>query len=97
MAARPFWCGVAEPVRQHVAAKRYLCAVEPAYLAHLSPASLQSLQLQGGPFSANECRAFEALSCFRAAVALRRYDDQAKVAGLIVPTLEDYRPLLESL
>ena len=34
---------VSEPVRLHVDAKRYLCSVEPAYLAELSPSSLQSL------------------------------------------------------
>ena len=46
-----FGPAVAEPVRLHVAAKRYLCAVEPAYLTGLSPASRQSLGLQGGPFA----------------------------------------------
>src|SRR6204780_5683297 len=36
------WFGpeVTEPVRLHVAANRYLCAVEPDYLAGLSPASV---------------------------------------------------------
>ena len=44
----------------HVAAKRYLCAVEPAYLEALSPASVLSLELQGGPFDEREVAAFEA-------------------------------------
>src|SRR5262249_26828453 len=38
---------VVEPVRLHVAAKRYLCAVDPAYRDLLSSASLLSLELQG--------------------------------------------------
>jgi Predicted HD phosphohydrolase len=38
-------------VRLHVAAKRYLCATEPGYLGELSAASIQSLELQGGPMS----------------------------------------------
>jgi phosphonate degradation associated HDIG domain protein len=88
---------VVEPVRLHVAAKRYLCAIDPAYLAGLSPASVQSLALQGGPFSPEEVREFERLEFWREAVALRRWDDGAKVAGLEVPGLEEYRPLLESL
>jgi predicted HD phosphohydrolase len=51
---------IAEPIRLHVAAKRYLCAVEPSYLDQLSEASLLSLRLQGGPFSAEEVAAFDA-------------------------------------
>lgn len=43
---------VSEPVHLHVAAKRYLCAVEPEYFALLSEPSVLSLQLQGGPMSA---------------------------------------------
>jgi [1-hydroxy-2-(trimethylamino)ethyl]phosphonate dioxygenase len=84
-------------VRLHVAAKRYLCAVEPAYLAGLSPASRHSLQLQGGPFTPQDAEAFEREPHWREAVALRRWDDGAKVAGLAVPPLESYRSLLESL
>ena len=40
---------VVEPVRLHVAAKRYLCAVEADYFDCLTPASVHSLELQGGP------------------------------------------------
>jgi phosphonate degradation associated HDIG domain protein len=85
---------VAEPVRYHVAAKRYLCRAEPEYLARLSPASLQSLALQGGPFSEEEAREFERLPRFREAVMLRRWDDEAKEAGMTVPALEQYRDML---
>ncbi|MHB8470943.1 MAG: HD domain-containing protein, partial [Gaiellaceae bacterium] len=49
---------IAEPIRLHVAAKRYLCATEPSYLAELSPASVLSLELQGGPYSAAELAEF---------------------------------------
>src|SRR5271169_2032775 len=38
---------VTEPIRLHVAAKRYLCAVDPAYLAGLSPTSRLSHSLKG--------------------------------------------------
>ena len=86
---------VVDPVRLHVAAKRYLCAVEPGYLQALSPASKLSLDLQGGPFSAQETNEFEREPWFRSAVAVRRWDDGAKVAGLVVPDLDHYRSTLE--
>jgi [1-hydroxy-2-(trimethylamino)ethyl]phosphonate dioxygenase len=92
-----FGPGVAEPVRLHVVAKRYLCAVDPEYGASLSPASVQSLALQGGPFTKEQAREFEQLPGYDDAVRLRRWDDAAKQQGLVVPALEEYRALLETL
>ena len=89
-----FGRAVAEPVRGHVAAKRYLCRVEPEYRAQLSPASVQSLALQGGPMTAEEALQFESMSWYREAIALRRWDDAAKLPNLRVPGLEHYRALL---
>jgi phosphonate degradation associated HDIG domain protein len=89
--------GVAEPVRLHVAAKRYLCAANPDYYGKLSPDSRESLALQGGPMSAEERAAFDRLEHRAAALALRLIDDEAKVAGLITPGLEAYRPLAARL
>jgi gamma-butyrobetaine dioxygenase len=88
---------VAEPVRLHVAAKRYLCAIEPEYRGALSAASIRTLDAQGGPFSQAEAGAFQALPHARDALRLRRWDDAAKVAGARTPDLEHYRPLLERL
>ena len=45
---------VTEPIRLHVAAKRYLATTERGYFDLLSPASIQSLHLQGGPMSVEE-------------------------------------------
>lgn len=95
--ARAFGPEVTEPVRLHVAAKRYLTAADAGYAAGLSPASVRSLALQGGPMSAAECRAFEAAPHFAAAVAVRRYDDRAKAVGAVTPPLAHFRPLLEGL
>jgi len=92
--ARYFVPAVVEPTRMHVAAKRYLCAVDPAYLGQLSPASILSLKLQGGPYTAEQARAFEALPFAAEAARLRRYDDAAKIAGGQTPNLEHYRPSL---
>jgi phosphonate degradation associated HDIG domain protein len=94
---RYFGPEVVDPVRLHVAAKRYLCAVEPEYRAGLSAASVRSLHLQGGPMSPEEISRFEQEPWFRSAVAVRRWDDLAKVPGLEVPSLEHYRPCLEAV
>ena len=92
-----FPSAVTEPIRLHVASKRYLCAVDPAYLSQLSPASLRSLELQGGPFSEAEAAELRALPYAADALRLRRYDDVAKVPGLPTPTLEHYRRVLASI
>jgi gamma-butyrobetaine dioxygenase len=88
---------VTAPIGLHVRAKRYLCTVEPVYLDGLSAGSVASLQRQGGPLSASEVSAFEATEGWEGAVALRRWDDQAKVPDLAVAPIESYRPLLDTL
>jgi phosphonate degradation associated HDIG domain protein len=94
--ARHFQPAVVEPTRLHVAAKRYLCAVDPTYFAALSPASVLSLKVQGGPLDEAGVKAYEALPFAQDAARLRRYDDQGKIPGLAVPDLEHYRTFLEA-
>jgi len=86
---------VTECVRHHVAAKRYLCATDPEYLAVLSPASIHSLQLQGGPYTAAEAAAYAATPFALDAVAVRRWDDTGKLPGQVVPGFEHFRPVLD--
>lgn len=88
---------VTRPIALHVAAKRYLCATDNSYLAQLSSASLQSLQLQGGPMNAGEIATFESDEFAGDAVRLRRWDDLAKIRGKKVPPLAHYRTVLESV
>jgi phosphonate degradation associated HDIG domain protein len=88
---------VLEPIRLHVAAKRYLCFAEPRYLAGLSAASVESLSLQGGVMTRAEAEAYLALPHAREAVTLRRADDAAKVKGLRVAGLETYRGMVMGL
>lgn len=95
--ARRFRPEVSEPVRLHVPAKRYLLATDPAYFAKLSPASVITLKLQGGPMAAPEVARFEAEPFHKEAVRVRQWDDQGKVAGLKTPDLRHYRPLIEEL
>jgi phosphonate degradation associated HDIG domain protein len=86
---------VSEPVRLHVAAKRYLAAAEPAYLNVLSDASKLSLKLQGGPMSADEQHCFASERFFKEAVDLRRWDDEGKIVGLETPGLAHFEPMIE--
>jgi [1-hydroxy-2-(trimethylamino)ethyl]phosphonate dioxygenase len=88
---------VAEPVRLHVAAKRYLCGANPDYYGKLSQDSKDSLALQGGPMTAEEMSAFDRLDHRSAALALRMIDDEAKVAGLVTPPLDAYRGIAARL
>jgi phosphonate degradation associated HDIG domain protein len=93
------WFGpdVTAPVALHVAAKRYLCAVEAGYLAGLSPSSMRSLELQGGPMSPAEVDAFEHLPHHVEATLVRRWDDRAKIGGLDLGVLAHHRSLLVGL
>ncbi len=94
--ASRFGPAVCEPVRLHVAAKRYLCAVETMYVSKLSGPSLHSLQLQGGPMTADEIAAFEANPFHAHAVRLRRWDETAKRTNFATPYLEHFAEHLDA-
>lgn len=86
-----FGKAVAEPVRLHVDAKRYLCFAEAGYWDSLSQGSKTSLQVQGGPFDAAEAKSFIERPHAADAVKLRRYDDLAKIVGKPTPDLAAFR------
>ncbi len=92
-----FGPAVTEPVRLHVAAKRYLVRANERYAQRLSPASVHSLRLQGGPMDDAEARAFSALPYAQDALQLRRWDEAAKVCGRSTPPLFHYLALLAEL
>ena len=92
-----FGNAVAGPVALHVDAKRFLCGTESSYGELLSPASVASLAVQGGPFDWEQAARFEASAYSTDAVALRWWDDAGKVAGRVVPTLASFEELLRSL
>ena len=87
---------VVEPVRMHVMAKRYLCATE-GYLEQLSPPSVVSLHLQGGPMTDKEAAEFRSHPHADAAIALRRWDDEAKIVGQATPDLEHFAQYLDQV
>jgi gamma-butyrobetaine dioxygenase len=86
--------GVTEPVRLHVAAKRYLCHASAGYVENLSPASRHSLALQGGVMSATEAEAFAHLAYANDAIAVRRWDEAAKDPHTETPAFEHFLPVL---
>jgi gamma-butyrobetaine dioxygenase len=93
------WFGpdVTEPVRLHVAAKRYLCATDHGYLAKLSQESVRTLALQGGPMSAAEAAQFETRPYSGDAVQVRRWDDEAKDPAAEPPDFGYFSRLLAGL
>jgi predicted HD phosphohydrolase len=86
---------VTDLVRSHVAAKRYLVATRPAYLARLSTASLGTLRHQGGPMTQAERAAFDADPLRDAKLRVRSWDEQAKVQGLEVPGIRSYASMID--
>jgi phosphonate degradation associated HDIG domain protein len=90
---------VSQPVLLHVLAKRYLVATKPEYFKSLSPDSIRSLQLQGGPMTASECEEFISKPYAQEALALRNWDDLGKDRHHETPPLdiaiEDLTSLVE--
>lgn len=95
--ANGFSTKIAELIRGHVQAKRYLTYKDPEYYAHLSYASKQTLRMQGGPMTAQEALAFEQDPLFKEKLQMRYWDEQAKKTDWIVADLESYQPLLLKL
>ena len=91
--------GVAEPVRLHVAAKRYLVATYPEYRERLSPDSVRSLALQGGPMGLEECVEFQAGRYALDAQQLRSWDEAGKRPGWFASdtqhALDELRALMD--
>ena len=93
--ARWFGDEVVEPVRLHVEAKRYSCAVDPSYAARLSEASQLSLKLQGGPMTADEVEEFQRLPIMRPPWLFVGWDDEAKDPAAVVDGIDAYLHFVE--
>jgi [1-hydroxy-2-(trimethylamino)ethyl]phosphonate dioxygenase len=91
-----FGDAVTMPIKLHVDAKRYLCATDPDYMKLLSPGSIRSLSLQGGPFAPAEADTFIKRPLADRAARLRRWDESAKKLGLPTPSLEHFRSYAEA-
>ena len=95
--ARFFPTMVTACVGCHVAAKRYLCATESDYFDRLSPASVHTLRLQGGPMSESETAKFANNPELEFLLQIRIWDEEAKVPGKKTCPFAYYAPLLEGL
>ena len=93
--AKRFGPAISEPVKLHVEAKRYLCAVDPNYVDQLSSASVYTLGKQGGSMSEKEVDTFSSLPYFDDACKLRQLEDNfGKRSGVEVPALDHFAALL---
>ncbi len=88
---------VADLIRAHVPAKRYLVATRSEYADLLSPDSVMTLAAQGGPMRPDEVAAFEEHPDYPAMVELRIADDGAKVPGAVVPGLDHWEPVVRAV
>jgi predicted HD phosphohydrolase len=85
-----------EPVKLHVQAKRYLCAVDDNYYETLSEPSKISLSFQGGIMNPEEVQQFEQNEFYKEAVALRKWDDLAKDPNFVSPTIDTFINAIEN-
>lgn len=88
---------VTDCCRYHVAAKRYLCATRPEYFGRLSEASVHSLNLQGGPMSAEEVATFETNPNLEAIIAVRYLDEAGKRPDMQTPDFWYFAPRVQRL
>lgn len=88
---------VIDCVRQHVAAKRYICATNPNYFGQLSAASIHSLRLQGGPMNAAEIAEFERNPNLKEIVRVRHLDDAGKIAEMVTPGFAHFAPMVQRI
>jgi len=82
---------IANLVRGHVIAKRYLTFKYPEYYNKLSEASKTTLQFQGGVMTSDEAAAFELNPDAELIIRLRYWDDMAKQINIPVNNVEDIK------
>lgn len=87
---------VTDCCRHHVAAKRYLCATRPEYFQRLSEASIHSLNLQGGPMTADEVAEFEKNPNLKAIIGVRYLDDAGKRPDMKTPDFWHFAPMVQN-
>lgn len=91
---RGFSARLATLVGGHVDAKRYLTATNAAYIERLTPASQETLRLQGGPMDESSAEAFAREPELRDILRLRSWDEMAKDPQWRGLGLESYREML---
>lgn len=79
---------IAELVKYHVIAKRYLTYRYPEYYEKLSPASKATLEFQGGRMNAEEAQKFEANPDAQLIIKMREWDDLAKETNISADNID---------
>ncbi len=94
----PFFPSViTDCVKYHVAAKRYLCATKPEYFSRLSPASVHTLELQGGPMTPDELAEFEQNPNLNEIIQVRYLDEAGKRPDMETPGFEHFAPMVQRM
>lgn len=88
---------ITDCVRYHVAAKRYLCATKPEYFKRLSPASVHSLNLQGGPMAPDEVVEFEKNPNLKKIIQVRYLDEAGKRTDMETPDFWHFAPTVQRI
>ncbi len=88
---------ITDCVKYHVAAKRYLCATKPEYFSRLSPASVHTLELQGGPMTPDELAEFEQNPNLKEIIQVRYLDEAGKRADMETPGFEHFAPMVQRM
>ena len=88
---------ITDCVRYHVAAKRYLCATKPEYYNRLSPASVHSLNLQGGAMAPEEVSEFEKNPNLKKIIQVRYLDEAGKRADMDTPDFWHFAPMVQRI
>lgn len=88
---------ITDCVRYHVAAKRYLCATKPGYFKRLSPASVHSLNLQGGAMAPEEVADFDKMPNLKKIIQVRYLDDAGKHADMETPDFWHFAPMVQRI
>ncbi|OAL24449.1 phosphonoacetate hydrolase [Fonsecaea nubica] len=81
---------ICQLVGAHVMAKRYLTAVDQGYYDGLSQSSKTTLKFQGGTFNPEQVAEAQKDPLLQAKLAVRRWDDMAKVPKMATLPLEYY-------
>ncbi|OQV03416.1 hypothetical protein CLAIMM_08464 [Cladophialophora immunda] len=81
---------ICQLVGAHVMAKRYLTAIDKDYYAGLSQSSKTTLKFQGGTFTQEQVVEAQKDPLLEAKLAVRRWDDLAKVPKMATLPLEYY-------
>lgn len=88
---------ITDCVKHHVAAKRYLCATKTEYFNRLSPASVHTLELQGGPMSPDEVAEFEQNPNLKEIIQVRYLDEAGKRDDMDTPDFEHFAPMVQRM